>query len=107
MRKYLGLLYLLVCLPPVGGAYADTPLTAGIAKEQMPTREFFAFVAGISHGLAFARYQTGGAAAMDCVFDWFYRGENSMRHIEQAFERFADHHPSAVMAVLVKRKCGD
>ena len=88
-------------------AHADTPMTAGVVYDRMDAGEFTAYVTGVIEGLAYAQYESGGVEAMNCVYDWFFRGENSQRQIDQAFVRFADHYPGAVMAALVRRECGD
>ena len=90
----------------VSSAYAETPMTAGVAHKNMSAREFHAFTAGIAEGLAYARYQRDGVEGMKCVLEWFYKSGNSARHIDQAFTRFADHYPSNVMAALINRQCG-
>ena len=93
--------------PPASSARADTPMTAGVVLEKMAPKEYYAYLAGITEGLAYARYERGGVEAMKCVFDWFYNDKNSVRRIDQAFARFADHYPGAVMAALMERKCGE
>lgn len=86
---------------------ADTPMTAGVVLERMGADEYAAYLAGIAEGLAYARYEEGGVEAMTCVYDWFYRTENSLQQIDQAFEHFPDHYPGAVMGALLRRQCGE
>lgn len=94
-------------LPPLSEAEANTPMTAGVVRDRMGTDEFFAYIAGVAEGLAYERYERGGVEAMRCVYDWLYSGTGSYRRIGQAFDRFPDHFPGAVMAALVRRECGE
>ena len=107
-NKYLSIVVMSgAILFPGLATSADTPMTAGLVLERMSAKEFYAFVAGITEGLAYQRYVRDGSEAMTCVYGWFYEDENSLRHIDQAFERFPGHSPGAVMAALVKRHCGE
>lgn len=82
-------------------------MTAGSVIDRMSNEEFMAYIAGITEGLAYARYEEGGVEAMSCVFDWFYRTPNTIRQVDQAFRQFPDHYPGAVMGALLRRQCGE
>lgn len=74
----------------------------------MPVAERAAYLSGVIEGLAFARYAADGKSmeGMACIYDWFYDGDRALRKIYAAFERYPEHTPGAVIAALVKRKCG-
>lgn len=82
------------------------PVTAGSALKRMSTDELTGYITGIVDGLAYVRHQNGEPDKMKCVLDWFYRSKNSMRQVFDAFERFPDHAPAAVMTALIKKQCG-
>lgn len=88
-------------------AIADTVMTAGVIAERMPAEDRYPYVAGLLEGIAFGRYQTGGqdVAAMDCIYGWFYSGEQRTDLIFDAFERFPDYTAGAVVAALTNRAC--
>jgi hypothetical protein len=44
---------------------------------------------------------------MACIYDWLYQNEQTLPNIYQAFERFADYTPGAVVAALAERECGE
>ena len=88
-------------------AQAQT-MTAGVIMEKMPQAERFPFVAGLVEGLAYARYardskQTKG---MKCIYDWFYGKQDRIQDVYQAFNRFKDHMPGAIVAAMVAKECG-
>lgn len=83
-------------------------ITAGSLSENLNTEERLAFLAGVIEGLASARFyaddkETGG---MNCIYDWFYDGDDTQAKILEAFDRFPDALPGHVMTVLVRRECG-
>lgn len=91
----------------VSAASADTPLTAGVVAERMEASDRVPYAAGLVEGIAFARYQLGNqdTDAMACVYDWFFSGQQRTNLIFEAFERFPDYTPGAVVTALVNRAC--
>jgi hypothetical protein len=95
-------------------AVADTAMTAGTLVERLPVSERYTYVAGVIDGLAYARFQKDTAAAgekaedgMICIYDWFYKGENTFETIDTAFKTYGEHLPSTLVATLAQRECGD
>ena len=90
-------------------------MTAGLILKEMPTKERYAFAAGIVEGLAYARFRKDSIAAgskvetgMKCITNWFYsEGSKTMLRIEEAFGSYPDYPPSAVIAVMAKKECGE
>ncbi len=90
-------------------------MTAEVVMKEMPTKERFAFVAGIVHGLAYARFRKDSAGTGEkvetgskCIYDWFYSGDAStMLRIEKAFEQYPDYPPGSIVAVLAIKECGE
>jgi len=100
-----------VCLASLAFAPSQAPaqgMTAGVIMEKMPQNERVPFVAGIIEGLAYARYVRDGkqTAGMGCIYDWFYKKQDRIQDIYQAFNRFKDHTPGAIVAVMVAKECG-
>ncbi|MEM8625379.1 MAG: hypothetical protein AAGG47_17905 [Pseudomonadota bacterium] len=85
----------------------ETVLTAGVVLERMDARERYTFIAGITEGLAAARYAaerpaTDGRA---CIYQWFYGEEETMGRIVHAFEHFADRLPGEIVLAMIQRRC--
>jgi len=106
------LICLAICVPFAialpGAGTAQTAMTAGVVMEKMPALERLAFVAGIVEGLAYARYAKDGkkTEGMGCVYRWFYDKKDRIDDIYQAFNRFKEHLPGAVVAAMVAKECG-
>jgi hypothetical protein len=83
-------------------------LDAKAVMNKMGHEERGGYLAGIVEGLAYARYVVDGKQTngMNCIYDWFYKDETSLPSIIDAFDKFPDHYPGAIMAALVKKKCG-
>ncbi|GAB5470459.1 MAG: hypothetical protein Kilf2KO_34890 [Rhodospirillales bacterium] len=94
-------------------AHADD-ITAGSVLERMNADERFFFMAGIVEGLAYARYKADGnqTEGMGCIYDWFYRqgtfkdAPMARLQIEEAFARYPNHTPGAVVGALTILRCG-
>lgn len=84
-----------------------TDLTAGVVMEKMSAEERNAYLAGVAEGLAYARYLDDGKKTdgMRCIYEWFYKDGTRVK-IHDAFERFSDYLPGAVMAAMVEKECG-
>lgn len=91
----------------VSPSYAQD-MTAGSIMERMGAEERNAYLSGVIEGLAYARYAKDGKQTdgMACIYEWFYQAEGTRRKIHQAFERFADYTPGAVLAAMVEKECG-
>ena len=98
-----------ICLGLPSAGNAQTAMTAGVVMEKMPALERLAFVAGIVEGLAYARYAKDGkkTEGMGCVYRWFYDKKDRIDDIYQAFNRFKEHLPGAVVAAMVAKECGN
>lgn len=47
-------------------------------------------------------------AGMRCIYDWFYKDTKaSFTRIEAAFQKYADHFPSTLLATMIKKECGE
>ena len=93
---------------------AKTPMTAGVVLEKMPANELSAYISGIVEGLAYARFRKDTVAAgvrnedgMKCIRDWYYATPDRVLDIEAAFRRYEKYPPWVVMAVLIKKECGE
>ena len=80
--------------------------------ETMSPGERYTFIAGMVEGIAFHRYTVGDkdTAAMNCVYDWFYKGHNGQKTIDviyAALGEYPDYPPVAVIAALANRKCAN
>jgi hypothetical protein len=90
-------------------------MTAGLILTEMPTRERGAYVLGIVEGLAYARFRkdtiasgASDATGAKCIYDWFYKDTiASYDRIEAAFRKYPDQFPSTLLAVLIKKECGE
>ena len=84
-------------------------LTAGVVLNRMNSDQMSGYLAGVVEGLAYARYVADGksTAGMGCVYDWLYDPENNAQaKTLEAFRRYPDHTPAAIVAILVRQKCG-
>ncbi|GJE18433.1 hypothetical protein AIGOOFII_3158 [Methylobacterium marchantiae] len=83
--------------------------TAGVVMSKMKPEERYPFIAGVVEGLAYGRFvhDEKKTEGMGCVYDWFYKEPKTVDVIYAAFGKFPDHLPGAVIAALVKRKCGE
>lgn len=90
-------------------------MTAGVVMDKMPSKERFAFVAGIIEGIAHSRFLRDSKAAaqndeagMSCIYDWFYSGDGkTYSMVEAAFKKYPDQFPAALLTVLINRECGE
>jgi len=103
---------LAICVPVAialpGAGTAQTTMTAGVVMEKMPQSDRYPFVAGIIEGLAYARYMKDNkqVTGMGCIYDWFYKKQNRVQDVYQAFNRFKEHMPGAIVAAMVAKECG-
>jgi hypothetical protein len=94
-----------------GPAFAAETEPGGMVGA-MKAEERYPFVAGIIEGIAYHRYVLGekDTAAMNCVYDWFYKGDGTGRKtieiIYLALAEYPDHPPAAVIVALANKKCG-
>ena len=105
-RSLAALIVAMTC----GALPADAKdMTAGSIITEMEPEARFPYLSGIVEGLAYARYKSDGnkTEGMACIYEWFYRGEKSANTIYGAFAKFKDHTPGAVMAALIKQRCGE
>lgn len=92
--------------PLAFGQDADPSKHSMMSK--MKPEEWYPFVAGMVEGVAFHRYTAGDKdkAAMDCVYDWFYKDEGTLDAIYATLGKYPEYPPAAVVNALAKRKCG-
>lgn len=85
-------------------------ITARSVLEKFNTTELNAYLTGLVQGFAHARYIKDGENAdggMACIYSWFFNDDQSMVQIIQAFRRYGDNSPNAVMAAMLKQQCGE
>ena len=82
--------------------------TAGVVLDKMSVPERAAYIAGVIEGLAYSRYAKDGqtTAGMGCIYDWYYENDNSIPAIVEAFDKFRDYTPGAVISAMVEKECG-
>lgn len=97
----------LASLPFVATHAVAQGMTAGVIMEKMPQNERYPFVAGIVEGLAYARYARDNkqVTGMGCIYKWFYGKQDRIQDVYQAFNRFKDHTPGAIVAAMVAKEC--
>lgn len=97
----------LVAIQPAAGQIEN--FTSGDVLKKMETKELNAYLTGLIDGFAHARYMREGKKAdggMKCIYDWFFDGKNTMKLIVQAFRKYPKHAPNAIIAAIIKQKCG-
>lgn len=90
-------------------------MTAGLILEKMPAGERAAYILGIIEGLAYARFRkdTTAKGAKDssgsqCIYEWFYKDSTkAFDRIDAAFRKYPEHYPSTLLAVMIKKECGE
>lgn len=84
-------------------------MTAGVVLDKMKPDERFAYIAGIVEGFAFyaSQNESDETERVKCIYDWYYADTTAtVTQISQTFEHFRDKYPAAIIAALVKKKCG-
>jgi len=90
-------------------------MTAGLIMKEMPARERATYVMGIIEGLAYARFRKDtlasgakNATGAACIYDWLYKDSTAaFDRIEAAFNKYPDQYPSTLLAVMLKKDCGE
>lgn len=90
-------------------------MTAGSIMDKMELKERYAYINGMVEGMAYARFRKDTLAAgqrtetgSQCIRSWFYAGDGSTYdRIETEFRKNAEHMPSTIIAVLMKKECGE
>ncbi|MEM6466214.1 MAG: hypothetical protein AAF679_06895 [Pseudomonadota bacterium] len=75
----------------------------------MTSEQKSAYLAGVVEGLAHARFLGGDRStdSMGCLYHWYYARENkALEKIFEAFVRYPDQAPGAIVAVLARQSCG-
>jgi hypothetical protein len=81
-------------------------LNAGAVMNLMTSEQRSAYLQGIVEGMAFSRFQQdGNEAGMQCMYKFYYDGNAGKLAILDAFDRFPDHTPGALMAALLEKEC--
>lgn len=78
---------------------------AGSVLQRLKTEELTAYITGIVHGLAYARYQNGGKEGRNCVLGWFAT-KGTASQIVLAFDKYKEHQPDTIIAAMIKQQCG-
>ncbi|MEO0384189.1 MAG: hypothetical protein AAF234_11625 [Pseudomonadota bacterium] len=94
---------------------AEAFMTSETVMREMPAGDRFLYVTGILEGLAYARLVRDTEArgerdnsGMNCIYRWFYESDGqTFQLIQAAFDRFPDHFPNTIIAVLISRECGE
>lgn len=93
-----------------GGAAKAEDMTAGSVLKRFSTNELHLYLTGIIEGLKYARYEKEGKTTKGgwrCIHDWYFNDKNSPTIVLRALRKYPDHMPNAVMAALIKQKCGE
>ncbi|WP_195820700.1 hypothetical protein [Roseobacter sp. MH60115] len=92
-------------LLPTAGSASD--FTAGKVISDMNAAEQYSYLAGLTEGLAYARYRADGSMTngMTCIYQWFYDEDGTFDVILAAFAKFQERTPGAIMAALIQRRC--
>lgn len=84
--------------------------TAGSVLKKMGTQEKAAYITGLIHGFAHARYikdNKNANAGMKCIYDWFHNGGKSVNQILFAFDKYQKNMPNTIVAAMLKQQCGE
>ena len=88
---------------------AAEQITAGSLSDNMTADERFAYIAGVTEGLAYSRFlkDRPDETGMSCIYDWFYGGKiRTRRRIDAWFARHPDKPVGTLLYVLIKKECG-
>ncbi len=107
-KKYLSVVAITLPIAANASVAVAQDLTAGVVLDKMSAQERGAYVAGVVEGIAYTRYlrDTSKAEDMACVYDWYWADPAIITVIDDAFARFREHTPGAVISALVQKKCG-
>lgn len=92
------------------GASPVAALTAKDVLTKMGNDERFAYLAGISDGLAQARWMKDkpDETGMKCIYDWYYKGgKRKFNQVYDLLELHPDKPANAIIYVLIKKECGE
>lgn len=90
-------------------------MTAGVIMKEMPVRERTAYIQGLVEGMAYSRFRKDSLAAgtkdeagMACVHSWFHKDPLAqVMRIEATFEKYTAELPSVLLALMIKKECGE
>lgn len=107
-RKTITRCFAVLPLVMVPNLAMATDFDAKAVMNNMSTQERSAYIAGIVEGMAYDRYLADGKTtdAMGCIYDWLYQNDKTLPAIYDAFERFPDFAPGAIMAAMIEKECG-
>lgn len=90
------------------GVVQSETMTAAVVMANMGERDRYNYVAGIVEGLAYARYVADNKSpdGMACIYRWFHEDDATIDRIHQAFGRFGDYPPAAVVSAMAGKECG-
>lgn len=99
----------------VGNTAIAEVMDAGSILEKMEDKERYAYISGIVEGLAYARFRKDTIAAgskdergSSCIHNWYYTGTGKTPFsIEATFKKYPDQMPSVIIALMVKKECGE
>lgn len=92
-----------------------TEFTAKVMMEKMDAGSRVTLIQGIIDGLAYSRFLHDNEHAvgdkrdetgMTCIYDWYLKKKNSHDMIYEAFDKFPDYPPVAIINSLIKQDCG-
>jgi hypothetical protein len=89
-----------------GPAFAEE-FTAGTVITKMAESDRYPFVLGIIEGISFARYikDEKETAGMRCIYEWGMKAE-TVTKIYEAFAKFSDFAPAAIVTAMAEKECG-
>jgi hypothetical protein len=81
-------------------------LNANAVMNLMTPEQRSSYLQGIIEGMAYARYrQDGHEAGMQCMYKFYYDGDAGPKKVIDAFFKYRDHTPGALMAALLEKEC--
>lgn len=99
----------------MGGGAAAEVMNAGYVVEKMETKEQFAYISGIVEGMAYARFRKDTIAAgskdergSNCIYDWYHTDSRKTHaSIFATFRNNPEQLPTVIIALMIKRECGE
>jgi len=100
------ILYSAAILLGVVAARPAAAITAGDVMDKMDGHERASFLAGAADMASYLYALAGNRTKADCVVDWHFHQEGSLREIHDVFNAHKDLDAVGVLSVLIDRHCG-
>ena len=104
-RRVLGPLTLSACL--TFGVVPSFAITAKDVMEKMSKQDRFNYLTGLIDMRAFVAAQSGDAALPKCIYDLYYRDQESSAWVAlfDALAKFPDKQPATIVFLLTQKAC--